>query len=469
MSNTRRHQRLAPVVLGTAMMIGAVLAIGTSTASANPGNSTFTHVRGIPNASQVNSSATFTQASGSPNPTSVGGPFTVTALECDRVADVQATGTMVFTDVTTGAPLGSVSLGSSPYVNCGQAQVTDSESLAAGTYRIKAAYTPSGVNPVPRSSGTYSEKVEAVAFSNISWTTGAAIPNPHFEGTVAVVGTNIYAIGGSTADCSDGDGCDPQTAVDVYHPASNRWTSAAPLANDQQDMPVSAVVDRDIYVVGGAAGQNLVDVYNPRSNSWSTLPAASDVPSSINQAWSCGAGVGSNIYVFTEGGIGILNTSASPPAWTVLPAPALLTPDGGASLFCSATRVGPNNPTSKETQIVITGPGDGSADSLSERVLVFSPASNSLAQAGATTAPMAEHSSVTIDNEAVVAGGDFSPQTVQILPAGFGSAITASNLPQPRDDSEGGAVVGGKWYIVGGGEDGENVPGGAEVLIGTPN
>jgi hypothetical protein len=82
---------------------------------------------------------------------------------------------------------------------------------------------------------------------------------------------------------------------------------------------------------------------------------------------------------------------------------------------------------------------------------------------------MAEHSSVTIDNEAVVAGGDFSPQTVQILPAGFGSAITASNLPQPRDDSEGGAVVGGKWYIVGGGEDGENVPGGAEVLIGTPN
>ncbi len=91
---------------------------------------------------------TFTHVSGAPNPT-FSRPFKVTAMECDRVADVYATGTMTFVDVTTGVTLGTVTLSPSrKYVNCGQAEVTDHERLRAGRYKIRASYTPGGAVPV---------------------------------------------------------------------------------------------------------------------------------------------------------------------------------------------------------------------------------------------------------------------------------------------------------------------------------
>jgi hypothetical protein len=104
---------------------------------------------------------TFTEVTGSPNWSDQGGTFVVTGQECDRVADVHATGTMTFSDVTTGAALGTVALGaSSAYANCGEAKVTDSEHLAGGDYRIKAVYTPSGPVPVPPSApATYRQRV----------------------------------------------------------------------------------------------------------------------------------------------------------------------------------------------------------------------------------------------------------------------------------------------------------------------
>ena len=97
---------------------------------------------------------TFTEVSGSPNPVSTDQPFTVTALECDRVADVQATGTMTVVDVTTGHKLGTVALSPSPrFVNCGRARVTDHEKglLPGHSYKITATYTPGGTIPVPAS------------------------------------------------------------------------------------------------------------------------------------------------------------------------------------------------------------------------------------------------------------------------------------------------------------------------------
>jgi len=106
---------------------------------------------------------TFTEVSGAPNPSDQGGTFTVTGQECDRVADVHATGTMTFTDLTTGAVLGTEPLvPSTAYVNCAQATVTDHEALAAGTYRIRASYTPSGTTSVPPSApATYRQRVLA--------------------------------------------------------------------------------------------------------------------------------------------------------------------------------------------------------------------------------------------------------------------------------------------------------------------
>jgi hypothetical protein len=104
---------------------------------------------------------TFTQVTGAPNWSDNGSPFVVTGQECDRVADIDATGTMAFTDVTTGVALGTVPLvASAKYANCGEAAVTDSEHLAAGNYLVKAVYSPSGATPVPPSApATYRQRV----------------------------------------------------------------------------------------------------------------------------------------------------------------------------------------------------------------------------------------------------------------------------------------------------------------------
>ncbi len=104
---------------------------------------------------------TFTEVSGAPNPVDADGAFLVTGQECDRVADVHATGTITFTDLSTGVVLGTVALvPSSTYVNCGEATVVDSEHLPAGTYQVKALYAPSGALPVPASApATYSQRV----------------------------------------------------------------------------------------------------------------------------------------------------------------------------------------------------------------------------------------------------------------------------------------------------------------------
>jgi hypothetical protein len=106
---------------------------------------------------------TFTEVSGAPNWSDNRGTFVVTGQECYRVADVHATGIMTFTDVTTGADLGTVTLvASTKYANCGEAIVTDDEHLPAGNYRIKALYTPSGAIPVPASApASYRQRVEA--------------------------------------------------------------------------------------------------------------------------------------------------------------------------------------------------------------------------------------------------------------------------------------------------------------------
>jgi hypothetical protein len=109
------------------------------------------------------SAPTFTEVSGTPNPVDTDGTFLVTAQECDRVADVHATGTMTFTDLTTGVMVGAVAMvPSSTYVNCGEATVVDNEHLPAGTYQLRALYTPSGALPVPASApASYRQRVLA--------------------------------------------------------------------------------------------------------------------------------------------------------------------------------------------------------------------------------------------------------------------------------------------------------------------
>src|SRR5262249_48902381 len=152
---------------------------------------------------------------------------------------------------------------------------------------------------------------------------------------------------GGTADCTDGGGGVATSAVDVYHTPSNSFSSAAAIPHARDEAPVAGGINGKIYVVAGTASCGgpavpQVDGYPPGSNTWAPLPASSNYPSTLGFAETCGAAVGNKLFVFTSAGVGVLNTAASPPSWTIRPASALLSP----SLFCKANSVGTNSPSS---------------------------------------------------------------------------------------------------------------------------
>ena len=125
---------------------------------------------------------------------------------------------------------------------------------------------------------------------------------------------------------------------------------------------------------------------------------------------------------------------------------------------------------------MITGPGDGSADSNSQRILLFDVNSGSVTLAGANTVSLAEHTAGLLFGSVVVAGGDYgSPEerSVQGISDGrcavcitaAATVTTFAILPTFSDDALG-DVIGNKYYILGGHSSrDDNLP---ELLIGTP-
>jgi RHS repeat-associated protein len=300
---------------------------------------------------------------------------------------------------------------------------------------------------------------------DIKWTTGAAIPNSHEEEAVAAAGGRIYAISGGP-NCSSGGGGPLTAAVDVYDPGSNTFASAAPIPHARAETPVAGTIGGLLYVVGGTSGcsgstVSPIDVYSPADNTWNTLPSSSDFPSSLGSgAYGCGAVVGSELFYFSSGGIGVLDTSTAPPTWSVRPQNGLL----NSSEFCQATPEGPNDPTSSDAKVVLTGPGDASCDSNSQRVIVYSPSSNELTLEPEVTNPIAEHSAWLVEGFVVVAGNDCPPQTnVQLVSTTSHQVIDGSPLPDSRFDA-GSATVNNVLYVLGGGSPSTATP---DVLIGT--
>jgi hypothetical protein len=401
----------------------------------------------------------FTTVTSSANPVVKGVTFTVNAKECNRAADSPPTGTINFKDKTTGASLGSVATTpDGSFVNCSDAAVTDTETLPVGKYTIKATYHPSGATPAAASGGHIVEKVIKPAFTDISWTQGANVPNTHEEGAAVALGGVVYDISGATTDCSDAGCSTMQPAVDVYHPKTDTFTSAPPIPNPRAYDPAAVVVNGSIYVIGGLntiGTVSAVDRYTP-GKGWKTLGAASDLPAGFVGSESCGAAVGSKIYYFDASAheVGTLNTAAKHPTWTMGNPQPLLAPTS----FCSAVTDG--------AKIVIVGPGDGSADSYSQRVLTFTPSTGAVTQDQGTTVPTAEQSAALLHGIVVVAGGDFDYSAVEGVEPGEGSVASYSPLPQVRDDAAGGSVVRGKFYIVGGQSVSNLNP---HVMIGTPN
>ncbi len=151
--------------------------------------------------------------------------------------------------------------------------------------------------------------VEAYNPRTNTWSIKAQMPTAR-TGLAAATGLDgrIYAIGG----CLTSDGYTGLNTVEVYNPATNSWSSAAPMPTARTGLAAVTGPDGRIYAIGGynfmGGHFNAVEVYNPLTNSWAT---AAPMPTARQ---SFGATLGPDGRIYAIGGTnqwrqGILNTA----------------------------------------------------------------------------------------------------------------------------------------------------------------
>jgi N-acetylneuraminic acid mutarotase len=140
-----------------------------------------------------------------------------------------------------------------------------------------------------------------------TWRTAAPMPTKRTEVAVAALEGKIYVVGGFEKP-SLGNLMSPAItpALDVYDPATDRWTSKAPLPTPRDHLAVATVAGK-IYAIGGRVNGDyhrnlaITERYDPSADRWMRV---SDLPTA--RSGIAAAVVGGEIYVF--GGEGAAGT-----------------------------------------------------------------------------------------------------------------------------------------------------------------
>jgi len=150
------------------------------------------------------------------------------------------------------------------------------------------------------------------------WITLAPNLDPRQEVAIAAVGGRVYLIGGIRQ--GGPVGAESAATVEAYDPATNQWTTVAPLPEALHHSGAVAFEDQ-IYVFGGYRtiffdSTDAAYRYDPRSNTWTTV-----APMPQRRAAHAAAVIGNRIYVV--GGAGPLTASLmayqpSAAQWTTL-------------------------------------------------------------------------------------------------------------------------------------------------------
>jgi N-acetylneuraminic acid mutarotase len=104
-----------------------------------------------------------------------------------------------------------------------------------------------------------------------TWTTRAPIPTPRANFAVGVIEDKLYVVGGFPA-CPP---CEPQFAtLEVYDPVSDTWVTKAPMPTAREALAAGAI-DGKLYAVGGFIRPGnvytgVLEVYDPTTNTWAT-------------------------------------------------------------------------------------------------------------------------------------------------------------------------------------------------------
>lgn len=129
----------------------------------------------------------------------------------------------------------------------------------------------------------------------IAWSRKAPMPTPRAELGVAVLDGRLYAIGGESGS--------RLATVEVYDPATDTWTARAPMPTARAGLAVGAANGK-IYAIGGRVTgdsnqplSTVNEVYDPANDQWTTA-----APLPLGTGRSCGrmagASAGARVYVW---------------------------------------------------------------------------------------------------------------------------------------------------------------------------
>jgi len=115
------------------------------------------------------------------------------------------------------------------------------------------------------------DKVEIYDPVTDTWSTAAPMPTKRIAMGATAVNGKIYVVGG----CAEGspDPCDGLATLEIYDPATDTWTTGAPMSTGRDGLGVAAL-DGKIYAVGGSDGNTPIasgEVYDPATNSWTPI------------------------------------------------------------------------------------------------------------------------------------------------------------------------------------------------------
>ena len=212
----------------------------------------------------------------------------------------------------------------------------------------------------------------------------------------AAVDGVIYAIAGN---CGQPIGDWELSTVEAYDPATDTWTTKADMST-VRTLAAIAVVDGQIYVIGGAFGIEHVEVlpaveaYDPATDTWTT--------------------------------------KADMPTARFLPAACVV--DGRIYVFGGNTKWG------------------GDPEGIVPTVEVYDPATDTWTQASDMPWPRNHHAASVVDGKVYIIGGTavaFMSPVVDVYDPAMDTWTTAADLPTPRHDPTT-AVLDGKIYAIGG-------------------
>jgi N-acetylneuraminic acid mutarotase len=113
----------------------------------------------------------------------------------------------------------------------------------------------------------------------------------HVQPAVGAIAGKLYVAGGNNGAAG------AMTRLDVYDPATNTWTTKAPMPTARVAM-AGVVLSGRLYVMGGRVGTTYLDAvqtYEPVTNTWSTR-----TPMINRRAGLAGGAI--NQLIYTMGG-----------------------------------------------------------------------------------------------------------------------------------------------------------------------